>query len=110
MTQRQSQVKLLNISQFAQVCRTTPRTLRFYEQKNLIKPVKVNKSNGYRYYNPYQARDFLKIKLLQNFNLSLKDLKLTVNQNVDSTFGTEIKKLKQEIKEKQSEMNFLKKV
>ena len=57
MTQGQSQVnpstssgltlsqveesKRLAIKEFAQICRTTPRTLRFYEQKGLFKPFKI---------------------------------------------------------------------
>lgn len=52
----------------------SPRTLRFYEQKGLFKPIKIDSNSKYRFYDPKQARDFLKIKLLQNFHLSLKQI------------------------------------
>src|SRR3989338_472751 len=75
MTQGQSQVNLLTIKQFAEVCRTTPRTLRFYEKKGLFKPAVIDTFNKYRFYHPSQAREFLKIKLLQNFHVPLKQIK-----------------------------------
>lgn len=43
---------LLSIHEFAHVCRTTPRTLRFYAQKGLFKPIKIDQNNKYRFYDP----------------------------------------------------------
>ena len=114
---------LLTIHQFAQVCRTTPRTLRFYEQKGLFRPARVDPSNKYRFYDPKQARDFLKIRLLQNFHIPLKQieqeiassvrLSLTGRNDKNSAEGylqKRLNELREEIREKEKEYRFLKKI
>ena len=115
MTQGQSQVNpsaslrtsLLTIKQFAEVCRTTSRTLRFYEKKGLFKPAFVDRFNQYRFYHPRQAREFLKIKLLQNFHVPLKQIKTNA---VENTLLNRLKDLKEEISEKEKEYKFLEKI
>ena len=107
MTQGQSQFNLLTIKQFAEVCRTTPRTLRFYEKKGLFKPAVIDTFNKYRFYHPSQAREFLKIKLLQNFHVPLKQIKAN---SVETTLLNRLKILKEEIAEKEKEYKFLKKM
>lgn len=115
MTQGQSQVNpsagsgqgLLTIKQFAEVCRTTPRTLRFYEKKGLFKPAVIDTFNKYRFYDPRQAREFLKIKLLQNFHIPLKQIK---TNSAQVTLINRLKALKEEIQEKEKEYNFLEKM
>ncbi len=109
MTQRQSQVKLLSIHQFAKLCYTTPRTLRFYEQKGLFKPYQIDPFTKYRYYNPQQARDFLKIKLLQNFNLPLAHIRESItHKHIEDELKNRIIMVKKEIEEKEKEYDFLK--
>lgn len=108
MTHGQSQVKLLTINQFADVCYSTPRTLRFYEQKDLIKPYKIGRFNSYRYYHPSQARDFFKLKLLQNFQINLKDIKLLVRKNkTQGLLSKKLLALRNEIQEKEKQLRFL---
>lgn len=111
MTQRQSQVTLLTVGKFAQICRTTPRTIRFYEKKGLLKPALIDTFSGYRFYNPKQAREVFKIKLLQNFNLSLKDVSKSIKKYNEYGFLEEkLGKIKEEIEQKQKEYLFLKDV
>ena len=74
MTQRQSQVNLLTINKFAKMCRTTPRTLRLYEKKGLLKPAYIDTYNSYRYYKVSQVEDFQKIRLLKNFHVPLREI------------------------------------
>lgn len=109
MTQGQSQVKVLSIHEFAQMCRTTPRTLRFYEQKGLFKPAKVDKYTGYRHYLPEQARKFSEIKFLQNFDIPLREMPLRLGgENTRIFLDEKLNKLQAEIKEKKKIHNFLK--
>jgi DNA-binding transcriptional MerR regulator len=127
MTQRQSQVnvvasdegefepklpkmaKLFSIKKFAEVCRTTPRTVRFYDQKGIIKPKYVDKWTGYRYYDPEQARDFLRIRFMQNFHIPLKQIALTISLDASGSFMDErLETLKNEISEREKELRFLK--
>lgn len=115
MTQGQSQVNLsassrqghLTIKQFAEICRTTPRTLRFYEKKGLFKPAAIDEFTKYRSYHPRQAREFLKIKLLQNFHVPLKQIKA---ESSEKMLNDKLDNLKEEITEKEKEYKFLEKI
>lgn len=104
-------MKLVTIHEFAQICRTTPRTLRFYEQKGLFKPQKIDTSNGYRLYEPTQAREFLKIKLLQNFHKPLNEIKPLLNKHkIKDYIAEQIQRNIQEIQDKQNELEFLQRI
>lgn len=111
MTQGQSQGRLLTIQKFADVCRTSLKTLRIYERKGLLKPFKADNWNNYRYYLPEQSEDFMRIKLLQSFNLSLEQIKpLLKKKPVNIPINDELEKLSQEIKDKKKKYNFLKNI
>lgn len=111
MTQGQSQVTLLKVSRFAQICRTTPRTIRFYEKKGLIKPAFIDEFSGYRFYDPKQAREVFKIKLFQNFDMSLSDISKSIKKYNEYGFlEGKLNKIKEEIEQKQKEYLFLKNV
>jgi DNA-binding transcriptional MerR regulator len=108
MTQRQSQVNLLRIKDFALLCRTTARTIRFYDQKGLLKPCFIDQWNKYRYYSPPQIKDYFKIKLFHTFNLPLKNIKQNLEaRNKGGFLNSKLESLKQEIKERQKEVVFL---
>lgn len=117
MTQRQSQVNvsmaankgLLTIKKFAELCRTTPRTIRFYDQKGLLNPVHIDRYNKYRYYSPLQARKFFRIRLLQNFHIPLEKIKsFSKIKTTADVLGDKLAVVKAELDEKQSEYEFLK--
>src|ERR1035437_5250508 len=109
MTQRQSQVKLITIKEFAELCRTTVRTIRFYDQKGLLKPVMVDQWTKYRYYSPYQAREYSKIKLFHNFKIPLKEVGESLKaKNKYEILDNRLTTLEKELEEKQNEYGFLK--
>jgi len=111
MTQGQSQVTLLKVAKFAQICRTTPRTIRFYEKKGLIKPALIDEFSGYRFYDPKQAREVFKIKLFQNFDMSLSDISKSIKKYREYSFlEGRLSNIKEEIEEKQKEYLFLKNI
>lgn len=108
MTQGQSQVKVLSAHEFARICRTTTRTLRFYDKKGLLKPAYTDQFTKYRYYYPEQARDFLRIKMLQHFDLPLRKIGDHIaNKNEKAVLSTQMQLIIEEIKEKQNEYAFL---
>lgn len=111
MTQGQSQVTLLKVAKFAQICRTTPRTIRFYEKKGLIKPAFIDQFSGYRFYDPKQARQVFRIKLFQNFDMTLQDIAKNMKKYKEYSFlEGRLNKIKEEIEQKQKEFSFLKNV
>lgn len=107
MTQRKSQVNLLTIKQFANECQTTPRTLRFYDGKGILKPFKTNRWNNYRYYHPDQILEFAKIKLLQKFDLSIKDVYRFHDKSATEFLNGELKMIKNQIFETKKRYLFL---
>ena len=86
------QPKLYKIGMFANMNRITIKTLRYYDEQNLIKPVYVDKENGYRYYRAGQIADLHRILALRGMGFSIEDIRKIIN-------GEEEKKLLQEKKQ-----------
>ena len=66
---------MLSIGEFSKICHVTTRTLRHYDDIDLIKPVKINGENNYRFYEVSQVRIMLLINRLKNYNFSLDEIK-----------------------------------
>lgn len=94
----------MTIKEFAKLCGCNPQTLRYYDRENLLKPVKVDESSGYRFYDEKQAITYVKIKNLQKARFSIDEIKNLLNKNdteIYRAFETKIaeeEKLLQEIK------------
>lgn len=95
---------LITINEFAKMCRTTVRTIRFYDKMGLLTPVRIDEWNKYRYYSPYQTRDFFRIRLLQTFKVPLKNVRETISKPY---LEKKIAQVRQELLEKRKEYNFL---
>lgn len=75
--------KYLTISEMAKYAGISRRTLIYYDQIDLFKPVKVGE-NGYRYYGIDQYFELDVILLLKNLDVSLEDIHIFLkNRNVD---------------------------
>lgn len=98
--------QLLTATEFAKICQVTPRTIRWYQQKGILKP-KINHWNKYAYFAPSQALIVFRIKLLQQFNIPLREIKILLNKR-SLSLDEELVKLDSFIKEKQKELKFLK--
>ena len=57
--------KMLSIGAFSKISNVTTKTLRYYDEIGLIKPVYVNDENGYRYYSTSQLETVLLIGKLK---------------------------------------------
>ena len=66
---------MITIKRFSELCNCNTRTLRYYDSIDLLKPVKVDEVNGYRYYDPEKVYDFVKIKNLQLAEFSIEEIK-----------------------------------
>ncbi len=105
MTQRQSQGKLLSISEFAKASSTTPRALRLWQKHGLLRPYRQDKWTHYRYYHLDQVDQVLAIKWWQELGVKLKDIPLQRKQ--ESEFKTRIEKLDQELAFLRAKKQFL---
>jgi len=64
---------MLKIGEFSKIAQVSIKTLRYYDQMGLFKPVHIDRFTGYRYYNLSQL-----VRL--NRILALKDLDFTLEQ------------------------------
>lgn len=78
--------KYYRIGMFAGINRVTVKTLRYYDEQNLLKPVYVDEFTGYRYYEAGQIADLHRILALKGMGFSIEDIRKILN-------GEEEKKL-----------------
>lgn len=71
---------LLTPAQFAQLARTTKRTITWYSDQGILPPFEVNK-DGYRYYQPRQVLDFQVILLLRKLRFSIDEIRRYLAKN-----------------------------
>lgn len=71
---------------FANMNRVTIKTLRFYDEQNLIKPVYVDEENGYRYYAGGQIAELHRILALRGMGFSIEDIRKIMNGEEERKF------------------------
>ena len=69
--------KYLTAGELAKLAGTTKRTILFYDEKGVLKPIRVNKK-GYRCYSEKQVLDFQKILLLTTLSVSLDEIRVYI--------------------------------
>ncbi|MBQ8293472.1 MAG: MerR family transcriptional regulator [Bacilli bacterium] len=65
----------MKIGEFSKMTGVSVKTLRYYDNINLIKPKKINKDNKYREYTEDQIFELNKILTLKNVGLTIKEIK-----------------------------------
>lgn len=70
---------LYKIGMFANMNRITIKTLRYYDEQNLLTPVYVDEENGYRYYEAGQMADLHRTMALKNIGFSIEDIRWISN-------------------------------
>jgi len=69
------------IGEFARLAGTTIKTLRFYDQVGLLKPVEVDARSRYRLYAPEQMQALAAIRALQDLGASLADIRGVIGRS-----------------------------
>lgn len=67
--------KIHKIGEVSKLCNISIKTLRYYEEFGLIKPIKVDIYSGYRYYEQKNIERIYEIQLLKNLGFSLQEIK-----------------------------------
>ena len=65
----------LKIGEFSRLCRVTVRTLRHYEEIDLLVPEIVDRDTGYRYYSVDQFQKMQGILSLKGMGFSLEEIR-----------------------------------
>ena len=71
----------INTGNFAKLCHVTKKTLYFYDEIGLLKPIRVAK-NGYRFYDVMQCDKMATIKMLQELGASLDEIQSFFRKDV----------------------------
>lgn len=67
---------MIKIGEFARLSQVSVVTLRYYDEMDLLKPVKVDTVTGYRYYSANQLPRLNRILALKDLGFSLDQIKL----------------------------------
>ena len=71
----------MTIKKFASICGCNTQTLRYYDRIGLLKPIRVDQWSGYRYYDPGQAVEYVKIKNLQEADFSIEEIRVLLTMS-----------------------------
>ncbi|RID88399.1 MerR family transcriptional regulator [Peribacillus asahii] len=63
-----------SIGEMARLHNTTIKTLRYYDEIGLLKPIQIDINNGYRYYSTEQFEQLNTIHYLKELGFSLKEI------------------------------------
>lgn len=77
---------LYRIGMFAQMNRITVKTLRFYEEQNLLLPAHVDEENGYRYYTMDQMAVLHRITALKQAGFTIEDIRALNRESEPAAF------------------------
>lgn len=91
---------MLSIGMFSKISNVTTKTLRYYDEIGLIKPIYVNNHNGYRYYDVSQLETILLITKLKQYCFSLDEIAEVLNNRSDDSLLFSLMKQKRECIEK----------
>lgn len=84
---------MIKIGEFANLFNISIKTVRFYEEKGLIKPYFIDQFTGYRYYDNKNIVQMKRILNLKSLGLTLEEIK---NYN-DTLLNDKIKQFEMEI-------------
>ncbi len=66
---------MYKIGEFSTLTKTTVKTLRFYDEADLLKPEYVDPYTGYRYYTTQQLNELQRLLALRQAGLTIEDVK-----------------------------------
>ncbi|MFA9422503.1 MAG: helix-turn-helix domain-containing protein [Sedimentibacter sp.] len=67
-------INKLTIGQMAQINGVSEQTLRYYDKIGILKPIEVDKKNGYRFYSIKQSARLDMIQYMKSLGMSLTDI------------------------------------
>jgi DNA-binding transcriptional MerR regulator len=75
---------MMSIGAFSKISNVTTKTLRYYDEIGLLKPVYVNINNNYRYYDVSQLKTVLLISKLKLYGFSLEEIAAVIQTPCDN--------------------------
>lgn len=87
---------LMLIGEIADFFGVSRKAMRLYEKKGIIKPVKVDASNGYRYYSAGQVQQLNALLELKTLGFSLDEIKMVTDGKTTKELLLELLEKKQQ--------------
>lgn len=84
---------MYKIGEFANVVKSNIKTIRYYDEINLLKPKVIDKFTSYRYYDEDNVREYYAIILLKQMGFSLEEIKIYKDDLSDDIFLKQREKL-----------------
>ena len=75
---------MIKIGEFAKLFNVSLKTVRFYEEKNPLKPAYIDDFSGYRYYNEDNIETMRNILYLKDLGFSLEEIKSFNNELIQT--------------------------
>ena len=63
------------IREFAKLCGTTEKTLRYYDRMGILRPAYTDPENGYRYYSDGQSHTFRMIRWYKSMGFTISEIR-----------------------------------
>ena len=76
---------MYQIGMFSKLGKVTVKTLRYYDELGLLKPAKIDKESGYRYYATSQLYELSEITALKQMGFNLAETAAILKQDADAT-------------------------
>ncbi|MGE8036718.1 MerR family transcriptional regulator [Lysinibacillus sp. NPDC093692] len=73
---------MFKISEFSKLSQVSVKTLRYYDQLNLLKPAYTDKFSGYRYYSADQMFQIHRILAFKELGFSLEQIRQMQGENI----------------------------
>lgn len=73
---------MFKISEFSKLSQVSAKTLRYYDQLNLLKPAHIDKFTGYRYYSADQMFQLHRIMAFKELGFSLDQIRQMMGENI----------------------------
>lgn len=74
--------RMFKIGEFARAARVSIKTLRYYDQCGLLKPVWKDRFTGYRYYHENQLEELDRIRALKEMGFSLDQIQTILQESL----------------------------
>ena len=84
---------MYKIGEFANVVKSNIKTIRYYDEIDLLKPKVIDKFTSYRYYDEDNVREYYAIILLKQMGFSLEEIKIYKDDLSDDMFLKQREKL-----------------
>ncbi|OOM76688.1 multidrug-efflux transporter 1 regulator [Clostridium puniceum] len=71
---------MYTIGQFSKIGRVSTKTLRYYDEIDLLNPAHIDQCNQYRYYSDEQVSKIIFISELKEYGLKLEEIKVIIDK------------------------------